>query len=201
MKKRWEVQKLNNLLGPTPGTIWRTKPDPSTDKFQGPMVLIRTRSERPDVTVLSVVEVSKDVLNFLDPDDDLTGSIFLDAVDEDLILERQLTELPFRCMVRTGNLFPTTPDDLLTCIGELDDGLMHIISRMASFRTSMEEAIGLGRGTLTVEPVTLVPLINYAGFVRTGLPASEDDPRLARLREACSQRKYLSREAKRHIQW
>lgn len=208
-KKRWEVQQLNNLLGPMPGTVWSTKPNPKTG-HNGPMVLIRSRTERPDVTILSVAEViradtpvPKDD-SFPEPVvDPYLLAFFTQAMDEDLILERQLTDMPFRCMVRTGNLFPTTPNYLFKCMGELDERLMHIINRMATAcippRMSMEQAIGCGSGTLSVEPLTLTPLVNYANFVRTGLPcASEYDPRLARLRIAYQERRYLSDEAKRY---
>ncbi|MEK7075156.1 MAG: hypothetical protein AAB968_05330, partial [Patescibacteria group bacterium] len=69
-------------------------------------------------------------------------------------------------------------------------------------RMSMEQAIGCGSGTLSVEPLTLTPLLNYANLVRTGLPCtSEADPRLARLRLAYQERRYLSREAKRNFPW
>ena len=211
-KKCWEIQKLNTLLGPMPATVWSTKPDSRTGRLEGPMVLIRSRSERPDITVLSVVEVVRaDTTLVLDDSmpepvvDPGLLAFFTGALDEDLILERQLTDLPFRCMVRTSNLFPTTPDYLLRCIGELDETLMYIINRMATAcitRISMEQAIGCGSGTLSVEPLTLTPLLNYANLVRTGLPCtSEADPRLARLRLAYQERSYLSREAKRNFPW
>ncbi len=208
LRKYWEIRKLNNLLGPMQGTIWLTKPDSASGRKHGPMVLIRTRSERPDVTILSVAEVVRAETTLVDDsvsepvvDPDLLA-FFTQAMEDDLILERKLTDLPFRCMVRTSNLLHTTPSDLLTCVGELDETLMYIINRMATAcisRMSMDQAIACGEGRLCVEPLTLTPLVNYANLVRTGLPCtSEHDPRLARLRVAYHERKYLSREAKRY---
>lgn len=210
MKERWELRQLNQQLGPMPGAIWLTRPEPGSGREHGPMVLVRMRTDRPGLTVLSVVEVVQEEFPLIldeEPPEEIVDpyalAFFSQAMDEDLILERQMTGIGFRCMVRTNNIFPTSPNWLTTCVGELDETLMHIINRMATVcisGMSMVEAIACGTPTLCVEPRAFVPLLNYANLVRTGLACSSpQDPRLTRLRQAYHERQYLSAEAKRYL--
>ena len=182
-RESFEVRQLNNMLGPTEGTVWRTKPAPQSSKAVGPTVLVLTSREN----LLSVVSVSKDISY---------------ALDGDLILERNESGLPFRCMVRTDDRFPTTKEDLLSCVGELADSWMQLIHALCNRLTrSIEQVVNDGPMVKILDPYELMTRVYY-GSVGFGLPCvGEDDPRLYLLRKSVHERRYLSRRAKFNFRW
>ena len=181
-KERYQVCKLNELFGPAPGSVWITQPDPQSGKLRGPMVLVLRVGSRD---VLPVASVSKGIDY---------------AVEDDLILERNESGLAFPCIVRTGDLFPITEEDLSTCVGQLPDALMKLIHVLCGRLTrTIEQVMDVGSGVVRTHTGNLMSRMFY-GSHSFGLPVLlEDDIRISLLRKATRERKYLSQQAKSNL--
>jgi len=179
MKRRWEMRQRLTAQGPEPGTIWRTIPE-ATGQASGPLVLIlSTPGPWPD-EVLSVAEISREISQ---------------AIEDDIILERGDTDLPFRCMVRTSNRFPASRSFLDGCIGKLPEHWMQIVYQVCDPLQRFDNDTGFNEDEFVCDGYGN-PLMRRRG-VTSGVPVTdEQDPRLAFLRESMHKRRYLSREVK-----
>lgn len=178
-KRRWEMQQRLTAQGPAPGTIWHTVPE-APGQASGPLVLILRKSGPGVEEVLSVAEVSRDISQ---------------AIEDDLILERADTDLPFRCMVRTSNRFPTSRAFLAECIGQLPEHWLRIVYQFCDPLHRFDNDTGFNEDEFVCDGYGNT-LLRRRGAT-SGVPVTDEkDPRLAFLRESMHKRRYLSREVK-----
>ena len=161
--------------GPIPGTMWRTVPESEKDPF-GPLVLVIDRQEVKDGAALTVAEVSEEI-----------GQ----AIHTDMVLEPKESVLRFRCMVRTENIFTTSPDRLTFFAGTLSQSLMDKVSGFCKDAEHLDENIPLSKfGFLKDSQGT--ELMRRGGVTSGMLVTEEDDPRLEFLELSKQRCSYLS---------
>ena len=129
LRERQLAQQRAVAQGPIPGTIWRTVPESEKDPF-GPLVLVIDRQEAKEGATLTVAEVSEDIAQ---------------AIHTDMVLEPKESGLRFRCMVRTGNIFKTSPDRLTLFAGTLSQALMDKVSGFCKDAEHFDENIPLSK--------------------------------------------------------
>ena len=175
LRERQLAQQDALKQGPIPGTMWRTVPESEKDPF-GPLVLVIDRQEAKDGAALTVAEVSEDIAQ---------------AIHTDMVLEPKESGLRFRCMVRTENIFTTSPDRLTLFAGALSQALMDKVSGFCKDAERFDENIPLSKFVFLKDSQG-TELMRRQGITSGMLVTDEDDPRLEFLelsKERCS---YLS---------
>ena len=155
--------------------MWRTVPESENDPF-GPLVLVIDRQEAKEGATLTVAEVSEDIAQ---------------AIHTDMVLEPKESGLRFRCMVRTENIFTTSPDRLTLFAGTLSQALMDKVSGFCKDAERFDENIPLSKFVFLKDSQG-TELMRRQGITSGMLVTDEDDPRLEFLqlsKERCS---YLS---------
>jgi hypothetical protein len=163
------------VQGPTPGTIWNTKPERENDFF-GPIVLILKVVDAESGPALLVAEVSESITQ---------------AVETDLVIPVDESSLPFNCIIRSTNMFWTSSKWLNDYIGEVDASRWLEVLRFAFFATSFDGPISpLDYRFVEIDGTMLM----LRGGAISGLPVTEqDDPRLEELHQSIRKCQYLSR--------
>ena len=157
--------------GPEPGTIWRAIPQSEEELF-GPLVFVINNL---DDGRLTVAEVSEDIT---------------EAIESDVILEPQESGLSFRCMIRSGNRFETSPEHLAMFGGRIHPLTARRIITVCSHDRDPDEDIPLSEYFFG-EDMNGTKWMRRAG-IRSGIPATEDnDPRLKWLESSRQNCRYL----------
>ncbi len=178
LRERQLAQQRAVAQGPTPGTIWRTVPESEKDPF-GPLVLAIGVQEAKDGATLTVAEVSEEIVQ---------------AIHTDMVLDPKESGLRFRCMIRAGNTFTTSPDRLTFFAGALSQALMDEVSDFLRDAEHFDENIPLSKFVFLKDSQG-TELMHRGGITSGILVTDESDPRLEFLelsKERCS---YLTRKS------
>ena len=172
LKRQQEKLVVERWRGPQLGAIWRTVPE-SDEELLGPMVIVIQVNKSGSI---SVAEISEEI-----------GQ----AIHTDMVLEPKESGLRFRCMVRTGNIFKTSPGRLTLFAGTLSQALMEKVSGFCKEAERFDENIPLSKFVFLKDSQG-TEFMRRGGITSGMLVTDESDPRLEFLelsRERCS---YLS---------
>jgi|GEM_PF-5120407 len=175
LRERQLAQQDALKQGPIPGTMWRTVSESEKDPF-GPLVLVIDRQEAKDGAALTVAEVSEEI-----------GQ----AMHTDMVLEPKEWGLRFRCMVRTENIFTTSPDRLTLFAGALSQALMDKVSGFCKEAVRFDENTPLSKFVFLKDSQG-TELMRRHGITSGMLVTDESDPRLEFLELSKQRCSYLS---------
>ncbi len=170
----------------TPGTIWSTVPYDHSGQTNGPLVCILQTPQHSngedEVAVIMVCSVSREGIG--------------DACAHDLILAEGQYGIPFACMIRTSDVFPTTARYFKQDIGQVPTEILRILRKMATCPEHlMHRAIGCDG--VEVTDMDGHAMVQYRDIICGRPLESQFDPRLIRLRCGAHKHIYLSCEARK----
>lgn len=163
LKERQEQYKSQQLQRPVSGTVWRATPESENELF-GPLVLVLRGVDELGSGSVQVAEVSEQIDQ---------------ATDSDIIMEKRESGLSFRCMVRSGNAFSTSLENLKTYVGKLAPELTPKVKDFCANPEAFDEDTALADYEFGSDRKGTA-FIRRKGIV-SGLPLKDDDPRLAKL--------------------
>ncbi|MGO9567788.1 MAG: ankyrin repeat domain-containing protein [Desulfomonilaceae bacterium] len=174
LRERQLAQQDALKQGPLPGTMWRTVPESEKDSF-GPLVLVLHNQG----TTVTVAEISEDIAQ---------------AIHTDMVLDPHESALRFHCMIRTENIFTTSPDRLTLFAGAVSPSLINKVWGFCKDAERFDENIPLSKFVFLKDSQG-TELMRRQGITSGMLVTDESDPRLEFLelsKERCS---YLTRKS------
>lgn len=159
--------KDGKAAGPIPGSLWRTSAASEIDSVGPLVIVIDGPNETPD-SLVRVAEVSEDISR---------------AIQTDMVLEPPESGLRFRCMVRAGNVFHTSPAKMVTFAGRLSPGVTERVIEFCRVAETVDESIPLSQYVFVKDPQG-TELMVRRGVISGMLVTSDDDPRIKYLHES-----------------